>query len=222
MFRLKLILSALIFLPAIAGCSFVNFSGNYYDLPPAAYSDVHRMWRGLKKDLALKHSYKYVILADREFKKSRGIPAIAGDTVIIPENFLKYIYQNYYDHRLVILTSVIVHEMCHREYDLPSKPPEQHFQVDRYAIALLGKGEGSATYYYQSLQVMKDYWFARKGVAGHAFNAGWNAANAAALMLTGHGHFADWFATDLDERMRLIARSYPLATRAAFPRSTGP
>lgn len=169
-----------------------------------------------------KHSYKYVILSDAEFQKSRGIPAISEDTVIVPENFLKYIYQNYYVHRKIILCSVIVHEVCHKEYDLPSQPPGQHFEVDRRAILLLGKIKISPTDYYRSLWVMKNYWFARKGMAGHAFNAGWNAANAASLVLIGHARFADWFATDLDERMRLITRNFKIPVRDCFPRSTSP
>jgi hypothetical protein len=69
---------------------------------------------------------------------------------------------------------------------------------------------------------MKNYWYARKGVAGHALNAGWNTANAALLVVTGHGHFADWFATDLDERMKLIANSNKIYSSDCFPRSAGP
>lgn len=202
----------------LAGCSFVNFSGNYYDLPPDAYSQVHVLWKGLMRDLPRKHSYRYVILPDSEFKKSKGIPAIAEDTVIVPEKFLKYIYQNYYDHREVILESVIVHEICHKEYALPSKPAREHFEADRRAIELLKNIKISPGDYYRSLGVMKNYWFARKGVAGHAFNASWNAVNAASLALIGHGWFADWFATDLEERMGMIAKNYKI--RVNFSLST--
>ena len=215
------ILSCVLFL-SISGCSVVNFSGNYYDLPSQTPTEVSRMWHQITRDLPLKYSYKYTVLKDPQFKKSCGIPALAGDTVIIPEKFLAYTYQNYYKHRMIILTSVIVHEICHREYDLPSTPPETHFEVDRRAIALLGKGNLSPTYYYQSLYVMKNYWFARKGLAGHAFNAGWNAANMATLALFGHARFADWFATDLEQRMALIGKHYKLVTHRCFTRSGGP
>ena len=145
------------------------------------------MWGKLLNDLSLQGKYKYVILADSEFKKSTGIPAISEHTVIIPENFLKYIYQNYYEHRFIILSAVITHELCHAEFHLPSAPPKEHFKADQHAIALLGKGKVSATFYYQSLYVMKNYWFARKGVAGR-----WQDV--------------------IDARQRQRAASYPLTT----------
>lgn len=174
------------------------------------------------RELPLKNSYRYVILEDKDFKKARGIPAIAENTVIFPDKFLKYVYQNYYDYRSVILASVVTHEICHREFGFPSQPPAEHFKADQAAIQLLGKGMVNTTFYYQSLYVMRNYWFARKGTGGHAFNVGWNVANAAALVTTGHGYFADWFATDLDERMRLIAKNYRLMSTDCFPRSSSP
>jgi len=207
---------------SLLGCFVVNFSGNYYALPTNCPAEIQGMWNKLMAELALKNSYRYVVLTDAQFEKSVGIPAISQHTVILPENFIKYVYQNYYDYRFVILTAVITHELCHPEYGLPSKPAKEHFKVDQVAIALLGKGQVNATFYYQSLYVMRNYWFARKGMGGHAFNVGWNAANAAAMVVTGHGYFADWFATDLDERMRLIARSTKLMTTDCFPRSSGP
>lgn len=206
----------------LLGCATVNFSGNYYRLPTNYRQEVQQTWDKLIGELPLKNSYQYVILTDAQFKKSKGIPAISERTVILPESFLKYVYQNYYDHRVVILSAVITHEMCHVEFDLPSQPPPEHFKVDQAAIRLLGKGMVSATFYYQSLYVMRNYWFARKGMGGHAFNVGWNAAQVAALAVTGHGFFADWFATDLEERLRRIAGSTRLLTTECFPRSAGP
>jgi len=204
-----------------AGCSVVNFSGNYYDLPQNYRQEIQWTWKKLIKELPLKKSYRYVILTDQQFEKAKGIPAISETTVILPENFIKYVYQNYYDFRTVIFASVITHELCHVEFNLPSTPPKEHFKVDQVAIKLLGKGQVTTTFYYQSLYVMRNYWFARKGMAGHAFNVGWNVANAAALVATGHGRFGDWFATDLDERMGLIRQNYKLLTTDCFARSGG-
>ena len=222
MYKIQVFLLIIVLVGAAGGCAVVNFSGHYYDLPPNTSSEVHGLFRKIVTELPLRYSYKYVVLSDAEFEKSKGIPAISEDTVIIPENFLRYVYQNYYDDRTIILSSIIVHELCHKEYGLPSKPPKEHFKVDQCAIALIGQENTGATYYYQSLYVMKNYWFARKGMAGHAFNVGWNVANAAVLALTGHGVFADWFATDLEERMRLISRNYDLLPHHCFPRSKGP
>ena len=128
-------------------------------------------------------------------------------------------YQNYYDHRFKILASVIVHEMVHTEYGLPSKPADKHVQVDFVALDLLSADGDVAADYYRSLFVMKNYWFARKGVAGHALNAGWNAANAALLVFGGPAMFADWYATDLSGRMRQISQRYQLRTIKCFERS---
>lgn len=202
------------------GCSTVNFSAHYYD-PPAGYrQEVWALFEKVQSDLALKNRYQLRVV---EKDETHGIPAISGTLVILPEDFVKYIYQNYYDHRNIILTCVIAHEMAHREFDLPVEPVETHFQVDRAAIGLLG-GEQyqNAVYFYKTLYVLRNYWFARKGVAGHTLNIGWNVLNAASYALGGPAHFRNWFATDTKQRMKFLIKEYGVKERGAFPRSTGP
>jgi len=202
-----------------SGCSFLNFSANYYD-PPGYYQDeISFLWTKLQKQLTLKKTYQVRIIDGKASDKLNGIPAISGQTIMIPNDFIKYVYQNYYDHRFKILASVIVHEMTHSEYGLPSKPVDKHVQVDFVALKLLSADQEVAADYYRSLFVMKNYWFARKGVAGHALNAGWNAANAASLFFGGPAMFADWYATDLSGRMKLIAKRYLLGSVKCFERS---
>jgi len=210
-------IASLIFL--CSGCSFLNFSANYYE-PPGYYQDeVSFLWKKLQKQLTFKNTYQVRIVDGKASDKLNGIPAISGQTVMIPNDFIKYVYQNYYDHRFKILASVMVHEMTHTEYGLPSKPVDKHVQVDFVALKLLSADNEVAADYYRSLFVMKNYWFARKGVAGHALNAGWNAANAASLILGGPAMFADWYATDLSGRMKLITKRYQLKSIKCFERS---
>lgn len=213
---------AFVFL-AMQGCSVVNFSANYYTPPPEHLQEIHGLWKKLMADLPLKHGYRYVIVGESEAKGLKGIPAITQDnTVVLPENFVKYVYQNYYDDRMKVFTCIIVHELCHREYGLPSSPPEEHFKVDLQAIKLLGADATTAHNYYKSLYVMRNYWYARKGVAGHTFNVGWNAVNAASVALGGPGAFVDWFATDLDRRLNMLEKNYRIWAGGAFERSTSP
>jgi len=205
----------------IAGCSFINFSANYYT-PPADYTaELGLIWNKIRNQIPLKHQYHVRIIRDRDSDRLDGVPAVSGTTVLLPDDFVKYVYQNYYNDRFKIFGSVIVHELAHIEYDLPSSPPEKHFETDVAAIKLLGNDMAAAEYYYKSLYVMKDYWFARKGVAGHALNAAWNLVNAASLVYGGPAYFADLYATDLDRRMKLIVKNYKLRARGPFPRSRG-
>lgn len=214
-FRLPLWLSCLI----ASGCSVINFSANYYE-PPSNYQlEVSEIWGKLKQQLPLKYDYDVRIIAGRDSNRLNGIPAISNKTVLLPNDFVKYIYQNYYDDRAKILTGVMVHEMCHVEYKLPSKPAGKHSQTDIAAIKLLGDNRTTANYYYKSLYVMKNYWFARKGVAGHTLNAGWNAINGVSYALGGPAWFADFFATDLTQRMDLIAKHYKILSTNCFERS---
>jgi len=201
------------------GCSFLNFSANYYD-PPGYYQDeISFLSKKLQGQLTLKKTYQVRIIDGKASDKLNGIPAISGQTIMIPNDFIKYVYQNYYDHRFKILASVIVHELTHEEYGLPSKPVDKHVQVDFVALKLLSADQDVAADYCRALLVIKNYWFARKGVAGHALNAGWNAANAASLFFGGPAMFADWYATDLSGRMKLLAKRYELGSIKCFERS---
>ncbi len=135
-------------------------------------------------------------------------------------NFIKYIYQNYYADRFKVMACIFVHELSHTEYNLLSTPVTEHFQTDKKAIELLASATScSAADYYKSLLVLRNYWFARKGVGGHAFNVGWNALQVASLVYAGSAHFVDWFATDLDKRMGLLVKEYKLKDRSCFKRS---
>lgn len=204
----------------MAGCAEVNFSANYYT-PPAGYrQDVTALFERLTHKLPLSHHYRVQIVSDKE---SKGIPRIEGRTVQIPDKFVKYVYQNYYNDRFKVLLSVMMHELAHARFGLPDKPPKEHFLVDRKAV------EGCAAYltltpedYYRSLYVMRNYWFARKGMGGQLFNWGWNVGNAVSLATVGAGYFRNWFATDLGIRMKLMIKTYHLRSRGAFKRSAAP
>jgi hypothetical protein len=209
----------LLIILSLSGCSVVNFSANYYDLPPNYRNEISELWQKLKAQSHFKNDYAVSIISGRDSRRLKGIPAISNNTVLLPEEFIKYCYQNYYYDRLKIFTSVIVHEISHPELNLPSRPPKQHFQADLAAIKMLGDDKGTAYYYYKSLYVVKNYWFARKGMAGHTLNASWNALNGASLLLGGPAYFADFFATDLSERMNMIAKHYSLRSPACFERS---
>ena len=202
------------------GCSVINFSANYY-APPANYQkEVSDIWEKVTAQLPLKNAYRARIIQGRDSNRLDGIPAVSDRTVLLPNDFVKYIYQNYYNDRAKILVNVMVHEICHPEFGLPSKPPEEHFKADMAAIKLLGGDIKTAQYYYQSLYVMKNYWYARKGVAGHALNLGWNAINGVSAVLGGPAAFADFYATDLSHRMNLIAQQFRPISRSCFPRSS--
>ncbi len=201
------------------GCSFLNFSANYYDLPDHYQQEISALWTKLQTELALSNQYQVRVIDGRASDKLNGIPAISGQTVMLPIDFIKYVYQNYYDDRFQILGNVIVHEIIHTEFGLPSKPADKHVQVDYLAIKMLGDNSDAAADYVRSLVVIKNYWFARKGVAGHALNAGWNAANAASLFFGGPAMFADWYATDLSDRIKRIIKQYQLGPVSGFKRS---
>ena len=202
------------------GCSTINFSANYYD-PPAGYrQEVLLLFEKVQSELKLKNTYQLRIL---ERDKTHGIPAISGTQLILPDAFVKYVYQNYYDARSVIFTCVIAHEVSHTEFNLPVRPVEKHFQVDVAAIKILGGNEHqNAVYFYKTMYVLRNYWYARKGIAGHTFNIGWNVLNAASYALGGPAGFRDWFATDTKQRMKLLVKRYNITDRGPFPRSASP
>lgn len=203
----------------LTGCATVNFSANYY-VPPQNYrAEIEGLWREFVSAVPLKYVYSFHIVSDRECKA--GIPYIEKHDLKIPDNFLKYTYQNYYVDRFVILSSLVAHEICHAEYGLANgRTPKEHFAVDKKAIEMLAKADiCSAEDFYKSLQVMRSYWFARKGVGGHMFNVGWNVLNLACMAYTGNGYFANWFATDLEARLKLISREYKVRSGTNFKRS---
>jgi hypothetical protein len=210
------VISVLIF----SGCSTINFSANYYTLPTNCPKEINELWNSIIAQGHFKKTYYIHIVERKESKRLKGIPAISNTTLLLPEDFIKYVYQNYYYDRARILTSVIVHEITHSEYNLPSKPADLHFKADLAAIKILGDDKKTATYYYKTLFVMKNYWYARKGVAGHSLNAGWNAVNGVSWALGGPAAFADFYATDLSRRMYLIAERYKVTSTDCFLRTS--
>jgi hypothetical protein len=100
---------------------------------------------------------------------------------------------------------------------------QAHFQVDVKAAELLGgKADITASDFYKSLFVLRNYWFSRKGMGGHLFNAGWNLVNVATLVYGGSGYFRDWFATDVSKRMSLYIKHYKIKNRSCFIHSRAP
>ena len=205
----------------LSGCATINFSANYYTPPDNYRAEVKSLWDEYLAHASLSTGYKLNIVSDRECMD--GIPEIEQTTVKFPDNFIKYVYQNYYDSRFKVLLCVASHEVCHNEYRLfDQSNPKAHFQVDQKAIELIkARTSFSSEDYYASLMVVKDYWFARKGVGGHLFNAGWNMASAASMFYGGPGYFRDWFATDLSGRLALISRRYKVHSGSRFQRSPG-
>jgi len=201
------------------GCSTVNFSANYYDPPDNYKTEMGYLWIDLQKQIDLKYSYEIHIVEDEISDKLNGIPAISERKILLPNDFIKYVYQNYYNDRYFIIGSVIIHELMHSEVGLPSKPPEEHVKTDVAAIKVLGEDEETIKNYYRALHVMHNYWFARKGMGGHALNAGWNIANMASLFYIGKGYFRDWYATDLKVRMKMIKGHYGIKVYTSFERS---
>ena len=170
-----------------SGCSTVNFSANYYTPPNNYQAEIVQLWQTLKSQIKLKPEYELRLIDGEDANKQHGVPFISNQTVYLPNDFIKYVYQNYYDDRLKILTNVIAHELCHSEFNLPSKPPQEHFKTDVMAISLLGASAETVEYFYKSLFVVKNYCFARKGMAGHALNLGFNALSGASLAFGGAG-----------------------------------
>lgn len=209
----------LLFCLALSGCATVNFSANYYTPPGNYKSELKGEWDQLMNEFSLKHAYNLEVVPDARCS-TRGIPEINGFFVKIPESFIKYVHQNYYDKRFVVFDCVVGHEVCHTEYNLHNQStPQAHYQVDRQAIELLkDKKICSAQDYYNSLLVLRNYWFARKGLGGHTFNVGWNLAQVAALVYGGSASFKDWFATDLDKRLALIRKEYGARSNLCFKR----
>jgi len=206
----------------LVGCSTLNFSANHYSPPSGYLTEVKEDWGELTARFTLKYNYTMDIVTDIQCQGLKGIPEIQNTNVRLPDKFVRYIYQNYYQDRFKVLSSIFAHEICHVEYGLPSSPPQVHFQTDQKAIEMLrSKNICSGVDYYKSLFVLRNYWFARKGVGGHAFNIGWNILQVASLVYAGSAHFVDWFATDLDKRLQLIARQYKIKGYSCFKRSQG-
>lgn len=161
--------------------------------------------------------YKVIFCYDKCDRAASGIPYTDGVNVYIPKTFLQYVYEFYYDYRTTIITCIILHEIAHNEFNIPNKPPEQHYLCDKAAIENLLKptnilkGE-VVSQFYSSLLVTQDYWRARKGLGGHLFNIGWNALNAVSLFYGGSGSIGDLFATDIATRINLLRRDYPAVT----------
>jgi len=202
----------------------LNFSANYYNPPQDYQAEVKNIWGEFLVKLPLKYSYSMSIVSDKECTGLKGIPEIGNRHVNMPDNMVKYTYQNYYKDRAKILNCIFAHEISHVEYNLyDMSTPQAHLQVDIKATEMLaGNTDITATDFYKSLFVLKNYWFSRKGLGGHLANVGWNIINVATLIYGGSGYFRDWFATDVNKRMSLYIRHYKLKDSSCFTRSQAP
>ena len=216
-------LIAMFLVICLSGCATVNFSSKYY-APPVDYHNevtaIHReVTDGLDKSIGLKYYYSIKICSEKE-TTTPGVPEIQPDhTVLIPEYFIRYVYEFYYLDRKVILTSLLCHELAHHEYNIPYNSPQTHYLTDKKAIdCLLPHTSATSLDFYNTLCIFQYYWSARKGAGGHLFNIGWNAMNIAAIALGGFGSVGDLYATDISTRISLMRRDYPKA-KFIFKRS---
>jgi len=202
----------------ISGCAAVNFSANYYDPPDNYRAQVMGIWDELTASVKVS-GYQVAIVPEGVCKM--GIPEIEGRLVKLPDSFIKYVFQNYYADRKKVFICVASHEISHVEYNLHNmSTPKEHYEVDKKAMELLSNaGICRPQDYYNTFLVLKDYWFARKGMAGHMANAGWNLVSAASVACGGPGYFANWFATDLDKRIALIRKYNKIPRGSRFKRS---
>jgi len=203
----------------LSGCAAVNFSANYYTPPDNYRAQVRDIWEDLLGKTRVSAGYQMAIVPEGVCRM--GIPEIEGRLVKFPDSFIKYVYQNYYDDRQKIFNCVSGHEISHVEYNLHDmSTPKAHYEVDKKAIGLLsGAGICGPRDYYNTFIVLKNYWFARKGMAGHMANAGWNLISAASVACGGPGYFANWFATDLDKRIAFIRKYNKIPGNSRFKRS---
>jgi len=195
----------------LGGCATVNFSSKYYTPPPDYKDDVALVFNTITKSVPLKYTYAYKISKDRE-TEIPGVPQIKNGEISIPDYFLRYIYEFYYNNRFEILICIFLHEMAHSEFNLPDKPPETHYLCDREAIERLLKPYNTlygVNDFYSALCVVDNYWRARKGLGGHLFNIGWNVLNAISLFYGGSGSIGDLYAVDIATRVQLTRRDYP-------------
>ena len=215
----KIILALLIF---VSGCATVNFSSKYYTLPQDYETDIQSIWNEFVKKVPLKYEYNYSIDKDRlnVIGAIPGIPFIHGVHISLPEYYIRYIYEFYYDDRKAILFSTIAHEMAHTEFNCPAEPPEQHYLCDKAALEnlIIPHTQFGAISFYSHLKILSDYWNARKGVVGHVANAGLNIASVFSVLNGGGGIFGNMYATDISTRMKLMVRDYP-TVKFIFTRS---
>lgn len=205
----------------LSGCATLNFSAHYYTLPTNYQEDFKRCWIDLTSKLDLVDTYIIDITTDKGTKGTAGVPEIEGTTIRVPLNYIKYVYQNYYNDRCKIFKCILTHEICHTEYSMRMGTLQQHYEVDRKAISMLiFAGEATSEDYYKSLFVTSDYWFSRKGVLGHVGNFLWNALNIFSLAYTGVGEVGNLYATDLSWRMIFIAGDYEVESGSKFERSS--
>ncbi len=202
----------------LTGCS----TFRAYDLTSSHQVEVQSYLSNLQSQLPLKHSYRLRILPNSDMKETRGVPAITGTTILLPEDFIRYVFAEYYTDRATILTCVLAHEICHTEYGLPSEPPQVHTQTDIAAIKVMGENHQTVNNYYHSLRVVQRYWSASRSKIGKAGNIAWNVASAASMAYGGPGMFVNWYATDLKVRLKQLRKHYEIDRRQGFRPSTPP
>lgn len=194
----------------LVGCATVNFSSKYYTLPENYKDDIALVFNTITKSISLKYAYAYRITKDNE-TATPGVPQNENCVISIPDYFIRYVYEFYYNNRFEIFICLFLHEIAHSEFNLPSEPPKTHYLCDREAIEKLLKPYNTlygVNDFYSTLCVIDNYWRARKGLGGHFFNIGWNALNAISLFYGGSGSIGDLYAVDIATRVQLMRRDY--------------
>ena len=220
---MKKLLFALGLIILLSGYASVNFSSKYYTLPADYQKDIDEVWNDMMTKVPLKHElyYFYRIVKDNQTSLA-GVPEIRklgvgsdnNMVVLIPEYFIKYVYEFYYPkYHKEIISCLFAHELGHPESGYSSENQNDHFLCDKYSIKNLLLPPANSDTYYSMLIVVKQYWSARKGIGGHLFNFGLNLATITYLKST-----IDLFGTDLNYRISKFNSSEP-PPRFCFKRS---
>ncbi len=140
-------LIALLLCFALMGCGITAGSIRKYELPPDYKAEMEDILDHFNDAFSLRNKYSIEILSEKELSalNKSGSPFIkqndpAGvSTIYMDDLCIKYLYANpyIYVYRKMYLVSLVAHEICHREYNLPDNPIETHLQVDYKAIDMV-------------------------------------------------------------------------------------
>lgn len=211
----------IILLMLLPGCATIDFFQSNYQLSDKAKKEISEYFDKLNNGGFLIHKYTYSLVEDGDCDPP-GIMQITPEQHIkIPINYARYIYYYYYDDREIIFTCSFAHEMGHGESGRLDAPPEVHYTCDTYTIhRILDRHTNyGAREYYNTLDVLEKYWYARKGALGNAANIGWNVFNVFGIFMGYGGVVGDWYATDILQRKYLLVKDYPDANKTLFKRS---
>ncbi len=183
-----------------------------YILPTNYQSEAEYVLNQFNK-LNLKNTYKLRILTTEEIKSLTGdaIPKInlQENTIYMENLYLKYLYAHrnskFYHIRKRDLVCIIAHEICHREYNLPDKPLEVHFEVDKRAIEMLRQFNINWHDYSGALIRANDYMKTRSGDFAYFVKNIPNLIGASSALYFGVGVFWE---EDLLTRFYIVNEYY--------------